>query len=99
MWKALRAYYDEEIEAFTVQGSAAREAADEELRDVNITSEPITEYDGLRTTPMPLQTVSAPTFEELAPPNVFAELAVTSSLRRQRGKHRHILCSSVETFV
>lgn len=58
IWEALRAYNDEEIEAFAVQGSAAREAADEELRGVNIITEPVTEYDGLRTTPIPLQTVA-----------------------------------------
>lgn len=91
MWEALRAYNDDEIEAFAVQGSAAREAADEELRGVNITSEPITEYDGLRTTPMPLQTVAVPTSEELTPLNVLAKIAVTSSL--------HILFSSIETSV
>ena len=99
MWEALRAYNDEEIEDFAVQGSAAREAADEELRGVNITSQPITEYNGLRTTPLPLQTVTVPTSKELTPLNVLAEIAVTSSLRCQSEKHRHILFSSIETSV
>lgn len=99
MWEALRAYNDEKIEDFAVQGSAAREAADEELRGVNITSQPITEYDGLHTTPMPLQTVAVPTSEGLTPLNVLAEIAVTSSLRCQSEKHRHILFSSIETSV
>lgn len=66
---------------------------------MNITIEPITEYGGLRNTPMPLQAVRAPDSEGLAPLNVLAELAVTSSLRCQRARHRHILSSSNETSV
>ena len=99
MWEALRAYNHGEIENSAVQCSETREAADEGLRNVSITIEPITEYDGLRTAPMPLQTVVAPTSEELTALNVFAELAVTSSLRRQSEKHRHILSSANETSV
>lgn len=99
MWEALRAHDRAEIGTFAVQCSAAREVADKELRNVNITSEPTTEYDGLCSTPMSLQTVLAPTSEELTPLNVLAELAVTSSLRRQCEKHRHLLFSSVEVSV
>ena len=61
MWKALRAYDHVEIGTSAVQCSAAREVADKELRNKNITSVPTTEYDGLRSTPMSLQTVLAPT--------------------------------------
>jgi hypothetical protein len=38
MWEALRAYDPEAIEAFTVMDSAAREAAEERRRNVDITS-------------------------------------------------------------
>jgi hypothetical protein len=100
MWEALRAYDPEAIEAFTVMDSAAREAAEERKRNVDITSklaDIAAEYDRLYNAPVPLQPPPPPTAEELAPLNALAELAAAPG-RSQRPKGRHLPSSSIGPF-
>ena len=100
MWEALRAYDPEAIEAFTVMDSAAREAAEERKRNVDITSklaDIAAEYDRLYNAPAPLQPPPPPTAEELAPLNALAELAAAPG-RSQRPKGRHLPSSSIGPF-
>ena len=100
MWEALSAFDPEAIEAFTVMDSAAREAAEERRRNVDITSklaDIAAEYDRLHNAPAPLQPPLPPTAEELAPLNALAELAAAPG-RSQRPKGRHLPSSSIGPF-
>jgi hypothetical protein len=101
MWEALRAYDPEAVEAFTVMDSAAREAAEERRRNVDITSklaDIAAEYDRLYNAPVPPQAPPPLTAEELAPLNALAELAVAPGLRSQRPKGRHLPSSTIGPF-
>jgi len=100
MWEALRTFDPEAIEAFTVMDSAAREAAEERRRNVDITSklaDIAAEYDRLYNAPVPPQPPPPPTAEELAPLNALAELAAAPG-RSQRPKGRHLPSSSIGPF-
>lgn len=100
MWEALRAFDPEAIEAFTVMDSAAREAAEERRRNVDITSklaDIAAEYDRMYNAPAPPQPPPPPTAEELAPLNALADLAAAPG-RSQRPKGRHLPSSSIGPF-
>jgi len=100
MWEALRAFDPQAIEAFTVMDSAAREAAEERKRNVDITSklaDIAAEYDRMYNAPAPPQPPAPPTAEELAPLNALADLAAAPG-RSQRPKGRHLPSSSIGPF-
>jgi hypothetical protein len=101
MWEALQAYAPEAITTFTVMDSAAREAAEEHRRNVQITSalaDVAAEYDRMYNMPRPPMPPPQPTAAELAPLNALAELAIKPAMRSQRPQAMSVSSPSMPGF-
>jgi len=101
MWEALQAYAPEAITTFTVMDSGAREAADENRRNVQITSalaDVAAEYERMSNMPRPPKLPPQPTAAELAPLNALAELAGKPAMRSQRPQAVPMTSPSVPGF-
>jgi hypothetical protein len=101
MWEALQKYAPEAITTFTVMDSAAREAAEEHRRNVQITSalaDVAAEYDRLYNMPRPPMPPPQPTAAELAPLNALAELAIKPAMRSQRPQAMPVSSPSMPGF-
>jgi hypothetical protein len=101
MWEALQAYAPEAITTFTVMDSAAREAAEEHRRNVQITSalaDVAAEYDRMYNMPRPPMPPPQPTAADLAPLNALAELAIKPAMRSQRSQGMPVSSPSMPGF-
>ena len=102
MWEALQAYAPEAITTFTVMDSAAREAAEEKRRNIQITSalaDVAAEYDRMYNMSRPSKPLPQPTAAELAPLNALAELAGKPAMRSQRPQGMPVSSPSVPGFL
>ena len=101
MWEALQAYAPEAVTTFTVMDSGAREAAEENRRNIQITSalaDVAAEYDRMTNMPRPPKLPPQPTAAELAPLNALAELAVKPAMHSQRPQALPVSSSSMPGF-
>jgi hypothetical protein len=97
MWEALQAYAPEAITTFTIMDSGAREAAEENRRNIQITSalaDVAAEYDRMYNMPRPPK----PTAAELAPLNALAEVAGKPAMRSQRPQGMPLSSPSMPGF-
>lgn len=102
MWEAIQAYDPGAITTFTVMDSGAREAAEENRRNIQITSvlaDAATEYDRMHNMPRPPKPPPQPSAAELAPLVALAELAVKPAMRTQRSQAMPLPSSSMPGFL